>query len=374
MLEAIIPGYAYRLVYVLITGLLLAYHSYTRRKDFCERRAGNRELYWAMAIALLFAVFYGLRPQTSPYMGDTVIYVRIYNRMVEGVSELWDASLTTFRDILWRLMQNSMATWHWPAVCWVALTSVLYVLMNFLGIRRIFRGKELVAVLFLVASYLFYTGGINAYRQACAYAIMFYGITLYTAKSNWKYLGMAFFAAIAAMIHASLGIMIAGTVGAMLIKRTRPALIIWAVIVVITLAFGSDFGYLVADVTGGRAYNYLEYSKEPETMAGMRTAGFRWDFLLFSLVPIGVGTYVTEIRKQTDKFYQFLLNTYILSNAIWLIFMYAYATNRFAMLSWSLYPYVMAYPLLNMKLWKPQLQSKLGIATLWFLFVVTLLF
>jgi hypothetical protein len=34
----------------------------------------------------------------------------------------------------------------------------------------------------------------------------------------------------------------------------------------------------------------------------------------------------------------------------------------------------MAYPLLNMKLWKPQLQSKLGIATLWFLFVVTLLF
>lgn len=82
--------------------------------------------------------------------------------------------------------------------------------------------------------------------------------------------------------------------------------------------------------------------------------GFRWDFLLYSFLPIAIGWIMVSSRKIYDKTYVLLFNTYLLSNAFWVMVIRASQSNRFAYLSWFMYGIVMIYPLLNFKVFNQQ--------------------
>ena len=70
--------------------------------------------------------------------------------------------------------------------------------------------------------------------------------------------------------------------------------------------------------------------------------------------PVAMIWYVTRYRRFTDIGYTMFANTYLLCNAFWIIVIRAAFSNRFAYLSWFMYPVVIAYPLLRMNLWKDQ--------------------
>ena len=60
-------------------------------------------------------------------------------------------------------------------------------------------------------------------------------------------------------------------------------------------------------------------------------------------------------KKRTfDLKYLLLLHTYVLSNAFWVMLIRASFSNRFAYLSWFMYPIILAYPLLIFPMWKDQ--------------------
>ena len=46
---------------------------------------------------------------------------------------------------------------------------------------------------------------------------------------------------------------------------------------------------------------------------------FRWDFLLYSALAVGVAYYFIYIRKYKDQYYTWLLNIYLICNAFWII-------------------------------------------------------
>lgn len=91
--------------------------------------------------------------------------------------------------------------------------------------------------------------------------------------------------------------------------------------------------------------------------------GFRWDFLLYSAAPILLVWYLTIKHDFKDKMFNLIANTYILSNAFWIMVIRAAFSNRFASLSWFLYPLVLAYPLLRFKIWEDQ-DRKFGLILL----------
>ena len=47
---------------------------------------------------------------------------------------------------------------------------------------------------------------------------------------------------------------------------------------------------------------------------------------------------------RTDPFYARLVNTYLLTNALWILVIHASFSNRFAYLSWFMMPWVLLYP------------------------------
>ena len=109
--------------------------------------------------------------------------------------------------------------------------------------------------------------------------------------------------------------------------------------------------------------DYLRAGVDDEAMEEFSDTGFRWDFLLYSAMPIWLMWYVSVKRRLRSKTYEFLACTYIFANAFWVTVIRSSFSNRFAYLSWFIYPLVIAYPLLEMKIWQRQ-HLKLALALL----------
>ena len=133
----------------------------------------------------------------------------------------------------------------------------------------------------------------------------------------------------------------------------------WFVSIVISLiggnSIGSFFGTLGFD---DRMANNTSEESIAEYAHFFSSVGFRWDFLLYSFMPILLGLYTVFKRRYMDETYYILLSTYIYANSFWVMVIYAVSSNRFAYLSWFLYPIVLAYPLLKFPVFKKNHNQK----------------
>ena len=80
-----------------------------------------------------------------------------------------------------------------------------------------------------------------------------------------------------------------------------------------------------------------------------RHVGFRWDFLIYSAIGVFAGWYYLFKKKLKDINYYRLFNTFLFTNAIWILVIRANFSNRFAYLSWFIMALVVVYPWLKAK-------------------------
>ena len=148
----------------------------------------------------------------------------------------------------------------------------------------------------------------------------------------------------------------AAIVSVYFIKDTKIALRFWMASIVISLVAGP----LVEQFFGALGFDdrLTSYSQRQMDAAYMEKnfshTGFRWDFLLYSAMPVAMIWYVAKRRRFNDKTFSMIANTYLLCNAFWIMVIRASFSNRFAYLSWFMYPVVFYYPLLRMNLWEDQ--------------------
>ena len=74
---------------------------------------------------------------------------------------------------------------------------------------------------------------------------------------------------------------------------------------------------------------------------------FRFDFLIYSVVPLYISNIWMNKYKYYNAFYSHMYNTYLLSNAMWLLVIRMAFTDRMAYLSWFLIPILVLYPVLT---------------------------
>lgn len=374
-MESIIPGEAYKYIYAIIVFVLISIKSISPAPDGIIKPENKRTTYnKAFILGLLFIIFFGTRPNYGLAMADTSGYASGY--LIQQIyHDPIHIDWSNGKEIIWNLICDFMASAGFPVWTWFTVVAAIYIMFNLWGIKRIFPNHVYIVFLFYITFFLFYSGGINGIRNADAYSIIFFALSLYIQPKirNYILIGILFF--IAYQIHSSVIITITAFVASLfLVKRTNLALCIWIGAIITSLATGSSLAQFASTLTDdGRAAKYLEYANDVQMMrAGFSHTGFRWDFLLFSALPIALGWYVTVKRGIKDQFYQCLLNTYILANAIWIIFIYAAFSNRFAMLSWCIYPYILSYPFCKMELWSKKKQNNKATFLLWSMFIFTM--
>lgn len=205
----------------------------------------------------------------------------------------------------------------------------------------------LIMFMMFVSSLFFVAYGANTIRAGLAMSLLILGFTFY----NQSKITFAILALCAINIHLSMLLTLCAFIAAIFIKKPKMCFTIWLISIIISISLGSWFEEVFASsFDDKRAQIYL--IQDP-TKTHYKV-GFRWDFVIYSLIPIVIGYYYIYRRHFQDKFYTILYCTYLIANSFWVLVIRANFTDRFAYLSWALMPIILMYPLLAGNIFRHQ--------------------
>ena len=299
-----------------------------------------------MLFSVLFIVIVGLRPISGVYFGDTANYAYSYYAYQSGVS----------------ISDLEVSEWlfHWLMATCASVMEVqsffLIVEIGYVGLmlwacKRLMPKNILLAMLFCFGAFSFFSYGVNGIRNGLACSLLLLAFSFVLGKRKEQFFAILL-CVIAFNIHRSTILPIFCMLFSLFYRNTKIIYLFWFSSIVISATAG---GFVESFFSGLGFDDRLDsYLHSTEDDALFSSTGFRWDFLLYSAMPIWLGWYVIFKKRTFDLKYLLLLHTYVLSNAIWVMLIRASFSNRFAYLSWFMYPIILAYPLLIFPMWKDQ--------------------
>ncbi len=339
-----IPAYLYSAVflYSVIVLTLISFSSVGR--SYGRISNGNNNLVFSLLICLIYAIWLGNRPISGSYFGDTSNYALTYRYMQMGAFVPTDGGEWIWNSIMYLCAQASDVNTFFTIV------DIGYFGFTLWACRRLMPNNVLISILFCMGALSFYTYGTNGIRNglACSMILLFLSYLNGNKKDTIKAIAIAFVAF--NIHHTTIFPTLMAFISKFCIKSFKSAYTFWFLSILISLVAGGTVTAFFAGLGFDDRLSYLTSMDEdlfPHT-------GFRWDFLLYSMMPIVLGYYVVIKRGIQDRTYSILLNTYTLANAFWVIVIRANYSNRFAYLSWFMYPIVLAYPLLKLDIWGEQ--------------------
>ena len=231
--------------------------------------------------------------------------------------------------------------------------AAIYAGCQFWACKRLLWENVWLAILFVLFSYQFFPFATNGIRNGMGAAIVMLAISFFCDRNTKGFLigTLLFFVALGC--HRSLIVpMFALMVSLFIIKDIKYAIYIWLVCIVLSLFTGSTFLNMMTGL--GFDDRMTTYSSASEkTMSQFSHTGFRWDFLLYSAMPVWLTWYV-RYKGILNRTFSLLANTYIIANSFWVIVCLVAYSNRFAYLSWFMYGLVIAYAVVRVPIWKNQ--------------------
>lgn len=235
-------------------------------------------------------------------------------------------------------------------------TDLLYYGLMLLCCWRMFPNNTWLAMLFFIGSFSTYSYGVNGIRNGAACSVVLVAIAMAAGGTKPERYAGLLLSLLAIAIHRSTALPIAALWAAVfVIKHPRQAIYFWIASIFLSLLVGNRVGDFFASLGfDDRMTSYFQGQSDVKDMAQFSRTGFRWDFLLYSAMPVLFTWYLTMKRNFNDRAFNIIAVTYILANAFWILVIRAAFSNRFAYLSWFMYPLVIAYPLLRFNIWPDQ--------------------
>ncbi len=338
----LLDPYFYRSAHLIIVSIFSLYFLVLiNRKTASSLLRRRHTNYLVFIYAIIFIMVVGLRPNSAAF-GDTVTVVHTYNQF----SHLSDPIDFT-RDALFYYFMWGCSRLFDVNVFFLIL-EFIYIVPMIVACSRFYKNNSDIGLLFCLSAFSFFTYGVNGMRNGAACSLVLLAISLIRGKTIERLLSILF-SAIAIGFHTSTILPVVCMFAAYLIKNKNVMFLVWGASIIISLAIGDVISTFFSNLGfDDRLSSYIQMGLE----GGVYTkTGFRWDFLLYSSVPIVLG-YLIIIKKGVfDPNYLFLLGTYIYANSFWIMVIRAEYSNRFAYLSWFLYPIVLSYPLFKLKIW-----------------------
>ncbi len=301
-----------------------------------------------MVVCIVIILMMGFRPVSSIY-GDTVNYAVGFQKYVANKANL---SLFTWnKEWLYTFITHFFAKHgglHGYFLCFAAI----YVGSLWLAMRRIFSEYNFVPLLVIMCMFTFWVYGVNGVRNGVGASLFILAIAY---ADNIPM--MVILALMGAGMHNSVYLMIAAAALAWFVNDSRLYISLWLLCIIVSLLIGTQiqgwmagFADTVAD--DNKLTGYLTMTEEQMRMDGLIVSTtFRWDFIAYSALGVGVGAYFLWRRKFEDAYYQWIFNTYLICNAFWILIIRAPYSNRFAQISWFILPLVLVYPFIRERFW-----------------------
>lgn len=323
-------------------------------QSYRQIERGNRNVFVTVVISVLCAVWIGFRPVSGFYFGDMSTYAYMYSMMQQGIEPPADG------EWVWNRFMYICAQ-YMDVSDFFTIVALAYFGFTLWTCKRLTPNNVLLSMLICMGAFSFFTYCTNGIRNGTACSLMLLAVSYMTKKTSDKIVA-ALIAFVAFNIHHSTGLpILMGFISYYFIKSFKWAYVFWLLSIAISLVAGETVTSFFASLGFDDRLNYLTIEADAGTFSH---TGFRWDFLAYSMMPIVLGYYIIYRRGIRNSTYEFLLNTYTLSNAFWVMVIRASYSNRFAYLSWFLYPIVLAYPLLKIDVWHDRQGKALKAVTL----------
>lgn len=350
-----IPPLLYSTIYYVVLMILCLIIVFLYSSSFNNEkvlRSSSISKIIAVILSVFVIVFIGLRPVSGIAFIDMYLYNHSYVNILQDYVPidfheewLWDNFSYFCKDI--GLSNRD----------YFLVIDAIYFGLMLVACWRLMRNNLLLAVLFCFVSFSCFTYGVNGLRNGMACSILMLAIT-FLKKYNILELGIALLLIIISVsIHRSTMLPAVCAIAAyVFIKKPEYAIAFWVLSILISLVVGNYVAEFFSNIGfDDRMSQYANLDEMGDINNNVEyNVGFRWDFLIYSMMPIIMVWYVTVKRNFKDKMYNIIAITYILSNAFWVMVIRSNQSNRFAYLSWFLYPLVIAYPLIRMNIWEDQ--------------------
>lgn len=315
---------------------------------------------WGALFTVALILYMGLRP-VSYVFGDTVNYASKFfeiQRSTEPFVWDWGTDFLFYNMHAWFAKYSDIHSFF--LVC-----SLIYVGCLWLAMQRIFKSYYYIPFLVILSMFTFWSYGVNGIRNGMGASVFILALT-YINKLPIAIL----LCAIATGIHKSCALMIGAAILAWFIKNSYLYLISWIGCVGISYVAGMRIqNYLstISFISGDGDSRFSGYLTG-ENMVGeivQMSMTFRWDFLIYSAMGVAVGYYFIFRRNFRDEYYHWLYNTFLITNAFWVLVIRAAYSNRFAQISWFIMPIILIYPFMKQRFWQNH-EKVLGAALLAF--------
>lgn len=326
-LDAII--YAFFLIFMVYGCVIGVYSNSVKIRT--EYKKTSAFLY----ILLIFLIIY-LGTSTGT---DRFRYDIHYQQYVDGFR--WDNSDKGY--VGWNTLNYMLSRFVTSSSVFFLIISCVYVLANFWFCLKMSINYHILFI--MVISCMGFRGyGVNTIKAGLALSIALVAFVQYYKDKKKSIV----FSLISILIHSSCAIPILAFWGTGFFKKIKlnSFYLVWITCVGLSVVMGDFFknilgGYLEDEELAGANYFLIEESHYQ--------MGFRYDFLIYSFIPILWGWFLRNKHKYEDERWLQLYKTYILVNAFWVLVITMNFTDRVAYLSWFLIPYITLLPLLDIK-------------------------
>ena len=235
-----------------------------------------------------------------------------------------------------------------PVEGWFTLVAAIFFLSNLMAAKLLDNINGGILFLTFLVAFLTFSYSTNTIRSGMALSILLLGISFHL-KNTRREIVIGYVCFICAIsVHKSSFLPLLCYLLAYYRLGVRVCLFFWLFSIFISLTIGNQ---VVAAFQGLGFDDRLDKYLTATNFSGFSRTGFRWDFLVYSIMPIILGYYVVIRKNINDKKYSILLSTYLLANAFWIMVIRAQFSDRFAYLSWFLYPFILCYPLMKFDIW-----------------------
>jgi hypothetical protein len=293
----------------------------------------NKLMLWASALFVI--LFLGTRPISGRYFVDMATYAEMFGQAaIKGFHDSPDWAFAWFMEFI--------AKYFSVEFFFLACTA-LYIIPNIIAFSRIHGRWAFAVFLSVLGGFQTYPYIVNGIRNGLATSLLLLAFSFWDRK-----LMMIAIMVVAFGTHKSTLIPILGFILTGFYARPIVYGIAWFVAFIISAIGGAELtqtlGSLISFGEDERLSSYTQIE-----LFSMGKAGFRLDFIAYSIIPIIISYYLASAETKKDSFYQRILCTYLFANAFWLLVIYSEFSNRFAYLSWFMLPWVIIYPFVPQK-------------------------
>lgn len=374
------PQIYYWGVFIVCLFLYLNYSG----SDNCNKLLQKNSMAPALVFSVLLIVFIGLRPNHYLF-GDSVNYANGY--YFDSINSTLNIDLN--KEWFWRFLRDVLRVSGAPLSTWFFIIAIVYISFPLFGFQKLVGENAWMAMLFFLSAFSTYQFGVNGLRNgfACSMVILAFAIAANGNISKMLLGGVVLIFALGS--HKSVMLPLAAFLAATyVIKSPKWAIYFWIASIGVSLVAGGTMVNFFAGL--GFDDRMSAYGNSMDQYAdSFSSTGFRWDFLAYSAMPVWLTWYVTK-KSETERalygdtveeaetnitgagriadahsmrVFNILATTYILANSFWVMVIKAAFSNRFAYLSWFLYPVVLAYAVIRLHIW-PDQDRKAGLILL----------